>query len=228
MRNVNPDEILKKIDYPNLNDKNFKEKVCSYCREKLNEIDRITEHERMLELKYFPRKKYEIFKLNVDNGKIFVLNEDEIHYDEDKKDQELYYSPNIAKQICELLKQQNETSIGLVEDKYSEEIKNANDKIEKLKELDDQEYGLARFLYNSFQDTNILEDYEKMYRSNENLELENKKLREKLKLSEKNIMDLSNKLKFLLDKIEKNRKLLDMDNKNVFQKIAEKLKNILE
>lgn len=228
MRNINPDEILKRKDYSTLTDGDFKKKVYDYCKIKLDEIDNITENDRIRELKEFPIKKYEIFKLNIDGGKIFLLSQDDIHYNEEKKERELYYSASIAKQICILQKQLSETAIDLVEKEYEEDIKETKEKIEQLKDLDDQEYGLSRFIYSSLEDTDILENYEKSYEKSQSLEIENKKLKEQLNLSEKNIMDLSNKLKFLLDEVEKSRNNLEIKNKNIFQKIGEKIKIILD
>lgn len=219
MRNVNPDEILKRSDYPNLTDKQFIEKVCEYCRYALDNLDNISESEKILQLETFPKKQYEIFNLNVDGGKVFVLKTNEIYYVGEEDSKELYYSSTIAKNLCMKMKQVNESAISLLEEAFDEEIKNANKEIETLKELDSQEYALARFVYSSLEGTNIIEEYSKL---NE----ENKSLKESLEKSEKNVEDLSNKLKVSLEEIERNKKALNIKNKNFFQKIAEKLSNM--
>jgi len=219
MRNVNPDEILKRSDYQDLTDKQFKEKVCEHCRYKLQNLDNIPESEKILQLSKFPEKVYEVFNLNVDGGKIFVLKTNEIYYIGDDKNKELYYSPNVVKELCIKMKQLNESAIDLIDD-FADDIKKAKEDIEALKELDDQEYGLARFMYSTLGESNIIDEYSK-------LNNENKALKENLEKSQKNVEDLSNKLKFLLDEMEKNKKSLNMKNKNIFQRIAEKLTGIL-
>lgn len=226
MRNVNPDEILKRSDYLNLTDRQFVELVCQYCREKLESLDSVPEAEKLLQLQSFPKKEYEIFNLNVDGGKVFVLKTSEIYYIGDDKNKELYYSPNVAKELCKSIKQLNESAIDLV-DAFKDEIEEAKKHIEELKELDNQEYGLARFMYSTFEDTEVLEQYRKMYETNKELSDENKFLKQELEKSSKNVEDLSNKLKFLLGEIEKNKSLLNVKNKNFFQKMAEKLKETL-
>lgn len=219
MRNVNPDEILKRSDYQDLTDKQFKDKVCEHCRYKLQDLDNIPESEKILQLNKFPEKVYEIFNLNVDGGKIFVLKTNEIYYIGDEKEKELYYSPNVVKELCIKMKQLNESAINLIDD-FADDIKRAKEDIETLKELDNQEYGLARFMYSTLGESNIIDEYGK-------LNDENKALKENLEKSQKNVEELSNKLKFLLDEMEKNKKSLDMKSKNIFQRIAEKLTGIL-
>lgn len=226
MRNVNPDEILKRSDYMNLNDRQFIDLVCQYCREKLESLDNISEQEKILQLQNFPKKEYELFNLNVDGGKVFVLKTSEIYYIGDDKNKELYYSPSVAKELCKSTKQLTETAIDLV-DAFKDEIEEAKEHIEELKELDNQEYGLARFMYSTFEDTEVLEQYRKMYETNKELSDENKALKQDLEKSAQSIEDLSKKLRFLLDEIEKNKSSLNIKSKNFFQKMAEKLKDTL-
>lgn len=227
MRTVNPDEILRRSDYLKLSDEQFIDLVCKYCLEKLESLDEVTEAEKILQLQSFPKKEYELFRLNVAGGKIFILKTSEIYYIGDDKNKELYYSPSVAKELCKSVKQLKETATGIVEEAFEAEIREAKQHIENLKELDDQEYGLARFMYSTFEDTEVLDEYRKMYESNKELSDENKALKQDLERAAKSVEDLSKKLKFLLEEIEKNKNLLNVRNKNFFQKMAEKLKDTL-
>ena len=55
-----------------------------------------------------------------------------------------------------------------------------------------------------------------------------KKLKEKLKKTEEMILELSNKLKISLDDIEANRKKLKINNKSIFEKVLDRIKEILD
>ena len=108
-----------------------------------------------------------------------------------------------------------------------DDIAEIEKQIEELKKLDEDEYNLDRFIYNSLFATDIIEEYEEVQNEKLSLEEENKLLKEKIKKSEKTILELSNKLKISLDDIEANRNKLKINNKSVFEKVVEKLKDIL-
>lgn len=228
MRKIRCDEILNRNDFPNLNDKEFEEQVKRFCLDKLNEYS--VEENKIDVLKEYPSKKYEIFKIDIANEKIFVLDTNLINYDGEKDDIELFYSRTISKDICDNLKRLSEDAVignPELESLYIDNINEIKNHIQELKKLDEDEYNLDRFIYNSLQDTNILEDYQKIDLSQNRLSEENKQLREQLKKSEKTILELSNKLKISLEDIEENRKKLQVSNQSKFEKMLNKLKEFL-
>ena len=228
MRKINCDEILNRSDFPKLNDKDFSEQVKNFCLNKLLEYD--VEPSKLDNFREYPTKKYEIFKIDIGNEKIFLLETDLINYEDELDERELYYSKSIAKEICENLKRICEDAtfgIQNLEIKYVDAINEIKEKIKELKKLDEDQYNLDRFIYNSLSDTTILEDYEEIEKSRNNLAEENARLKSQLKKSEKTIIELSNKLKISLDDIEESRKKLNLKNKSKFEKIINKLKEIL-
>lgn len=227
MRKIKCDEILNKNDYISLNDKDFEEQVLRYCLDKMNEYELATKD--VSELKEYPSKKYEIFEVEIHGApRIFVLDTTLIEYDDEIEEKELYYSKLIAKRICENMKFLKEDAVmgnPETESMYLEEIEEKKQKIEEYKVLDEDEYNLDRFTFNSLKDTSILEDYEAIASSKHDLEKENEELKQKLKESQDRINELSKKLKISLDDIENNRKKLKMNNKSIFEKILDMFKN---
>lgn len=228
MRNIRCDEILKRKDFLNLSVLDFEEQVKRFCISKMNEYE--TEPSKIDSLKTYPEKKFEIFKLIFENGnsKIFVLDTNSINYYDDKKEKELYYSRIIAKRICENKKRINEDAIfgiSQLEFEYKDEINKIKDKIKELQELDENEYNVDRFAYNALINTTIIDEVEGLKKDSSD---ENNELKEKLKTSEKQIIELSNKLKISLETIEKNRENLKLNTTSKFEKIINKIKKILE
>ena len=227
MRKIKCDEILNKNDYISLNDKDFEEQVLRYCLDKMNEYE--LSPKEITDLKEYPTKKYEIFEVEIhEQPRIFVLDTSLIEYDEEIEEKELYYSRIIAKRICENMKILKEDAImgnPETEALYLDEIEEKKQKIEEYKVLDEDEYNLDRFIYNSLKDTSILEDYSYLENSKSDLEKENEDLKIKLKESQDRVNELTKKLKISLDDIENNRKKLKMNNKSVFEKILDMFKN---
>lgn len=226
MRNIRCDEILDRNEFSKLSVKDFEKQAQNFCIDKMNEYE--TQPSKINSLSTYPEKKFEIFNLIFENGgnKIFVLDTDLINYSDEQEDKEIYYSRIIAKRICENLKILNEDAIvGIseLEFEYKDEKEKIKAKIEELKELDENEYNLDRFVYDSLEETNILEDIEQL----RNTAQENEILKEKLKVSENQIAELSNKLKISLEAIEKNRKDLKLNTKSRFESFLEKVKKIL-
>lgn len=228
MRNIRCDEILKRKDFLNLSIPDFEEQVNRYCINKMNEYE--TEPSKIDSLKSYPEKNFEIFKLLFDSGKnkFFILDTNLINYDEDLDEKELYYSRIIAKRICDNMKILYEDAVSGIPElelEYKDSIDSIKQKIEELKQLDENEYNLDRFAYNALVDTDIIEEIDTIKK--DSLE-ENKQLKEKLQLSENQIIELSNKLKISLETIEKNRKDLQLNTSSKFEKIINKIKKILE
>lgn len=230
MRKIKSDEILNKSDFPSMSDKDFLKQVERYC------LDKMTEYEvtpkKTESLKEYPNKKYEIFKLDLESegDKIFVLDTSLINYDGELEDRELYYSRIIAKRICDNMKRLNEdAAMQSVEAKsmFMDDIKEIETQIKDLKVLDEDQYNLDRFIFNTLFDSEIINEFEEIQSDNILLEEENRLLKEKLKSSENTIIELSNKLKISLDDIEANRKKLKINNKSTFEKIFDKIKEIL-
>lgn len=227
MRKIRTDEILERKDFLNLNDSDFDEQVLRYCIEKLSEyeigiskIDSLTE---------YPVKKYEIFKIDIKNERIFMLDTNLIKCDYDLDSRELYYSREITQKICTTMKRLYEDAImgnDEMEVMYQDEINNLKDQIKNLKELDEDEYNFDRFTYNSLKDTDFFENYNEMLENKNNLKTENEALKEKVEKSEKMILDLSNKLKISLDDIEKNRNELKVKNKSLIEKLISRIKKL--
>ncbi len=228
MRNIRCDEILNRSEFSKLSLLDFEEQVKRYCISKMNEYE--NEPAKIDSLKLYPEKKYEIFKLLFESGesKIFILDTKLINYEDDLNERELYYSRIIAKRICDNMKRLYEDAIigvPALELEYKEDIDNIKNKIEELKELDENEYNLDRFAHNTLKDTNIFDEIEEF--KNEISE-ENKKLKEQLKHSEEKILELSNKLRISLETIEKNREDLQLHTTSKFEKIIERIKKILD
>ena len=144
------------------------------------------------------------------------------------EERELYYSRIIAKRICDNMKILEEDAIiGISESEleYKEDIDNIKSKIKELKELDENEYNLDRFAHNALKDTKF---FEKIEEGKDEISEENRNLKEKLKSSEKQILELSNKLKISLDTIEKNREDLQLHTTSKFEKVINYVKKILE
>lgn len=231
MRKIKCDEILNKSNFPRISDKDFVKQVERFCLDKMNEYE--VSPKKSESLKTYPEKRYEIFKLDLESqgDKIFILETESINYDGEVEDKELYYSRIIAKRICDNLKRLNEdAAMQSTETKsmFLDEIQEIEKQIKDLKILDEDEYNLDRFIYNSLFDSNIINEYEEIQTENVTLEEENKELKEKLKKSEEIILELSNKLKISLDDIEANRKKLKINNKSIFEKVLDRIKEILD
>lgn len=230
MRKIKCDEVLNKSDFRGLTDSDFVKQVIKYCLDKMNEYE--LSPKKIESLKEYPQKVYEVFQLDLESEgyRIFVLETDLIDYDGEETEKELYYSRIIAKRICDNLKRLHEDAAMKNIDTKSfllDDIAEIEKQIEELKKLDEDEYNLDRFIYNSLFATDIIEEYEEVQNEKLSLEEENKLLKEKIKKSEKTILELSNKLKISLDDIEANRNKLKINNKSVFEKVVEKLKDIL-
>lgn len=228
MRNIRCDEILKRSDFSKLSVSDFEEQVNRYCIDKMNEYE--TEPAKIDSLKVYPEKKFEIFKLifETGNNKIFILDTDLIDYKDELNERELYYSRIIAKRICDNMKKIDEDAISGIpelESEYKEDIDNIKDKIKELKELDENEYNLDRFVYNSLLGTTIVDEVEELKKD---ASAENEMLKEKLKASEDQIIDLSNKLKISLDTIQKNRENLKLNTTSRFERFIENIKKIIK
>ena len=231
MRKIKCDEILNKSNFLGISDKDFIKQVERFCLDKMNEYE--VTPKKSESLKTYPEKRYEIFKLDLESqgDKIFILETKSINYDGEVEDKELYYSRIIAKRICDNLKRLNEdAAMQSTETKsmFLDEIQEIEKQIKDLKTLDEDEYNLDRFIYNSLFDSNIINEYEEIQTENITLEEENKELKEKLKKSEEIILELSNKLKISLDDIEANRKKLKINNKSIFEKVLDRIKEILD
>lgn len=231
MRKIKCDEILNKSNFLGISDKDFIKQVERFCLDKMNEYE--VTPKKSESLKTYPEKRYEIFKLDLESqgDKIFILETDLINYDGETEYKDLYYSRIIAKRICDNLKRLNEdAAMQSTETKsmFLDEIQEIEKQIKDLKTLDEDEYNLDRFIYNSLFDSNIINEYEEIQVENNTLEEENKALKEKLKKSEEMILELSNKLKISLDDIEANRKKLKINNKSIFEKVLDRIKEILD
>lgn len=231
MRKIKCDEVLNKSDFLGISDKDFIKQVERFCLDKMNEYE--VSPKKVDTLKSYPEKVYEIFKLDIESqgDKIFVLETSLINYDGEEDDKEIYYSRIIAKRICDNMKRLNEdAAMKSIEAKsmFIDEIQEIEKQIKDLKLLDEDEYNLDRFIYNSLFDSNIIDEYEEIQNENVSLEEENRLLKEKLKKSESMIIELSNKLKISLDDIEANRKKLRINNKSIFEKVLDKIREILD
>lgn len=228
MRNIRCDEVLKRGDFSKLSVSDFEEQVNRYCIDKMNEYE--TEPAKIESLKEYPEKRFEIFKLifETGNNKTFILDTDLIDYKDELDDRELYYSRIIAKRICDNMKKIDEDAISGISEleyEYKDDIENVENKIKELKELDENEYNLDRFVYNSLLGTSIIDEVEEL---KNDVSKENEILKEKLKASEEQIMDLSNKLKISLETIQKNRENLKLNTTSRFERFIETIKKIIK
>ena len=232
MRNIRCDEILNREEFSKISDKDFEKQVEYYLIDKLNEYE--TTPSKNITLNEKPIKRYEVFNLVFEaldqDKKIFVLDTGLINYDEDVEESELYYSRIIAKRICENLKVLHEDAINGItelENEFKDDIDLVKQKIAELQELDENEFNLDLFASIALEDTEIADQLETLQLTNNDLTVENKELREKLKKSEEQIIDLSNKLKISLDSIEKNRENLQLHTQSRFEKFLIKIKKMI-
>lgn len=231
MRNINCDEILPREEFASLNDSDYEEQVIRFCQENLTKYknDLIENYNGFII--NAPSKVYEVFKLNSKISRIFLLNTNQINYNGDECDKELYYTANAAYKICLNKKILNEdATLGNAEIQadFKEEKDKLEKEIEQLIDNDNNCFNEDRFIFNTLDGSIILEEYNKVSSFKTNLENENKILKEKLKDNENTIIDLSNKLKISLDNIEKSRDNLSIKSKSKFENLFDRLKEILK
>lgn len=232
MRNIRCDEILNREEFSKISEKDFEIQVENYLIDKLNEYE--TTPSKNITLQEKPTKSYEVFNLIFESlyneTKVFVLDTNLINYNDDKDESELYYSRIIAKRICENLKILNEDAINGIpelENEFKDDIDLVKQKIEELRELDENEFNLDLFASIALEDTEISKHIDTLQTENVNLVQENIILKENLKKSEEQIIDLSNKLKISLDSIEKNREHLELHTQSRFEKFLARIKKII-
>lgn len=170
---------MRKIEFKELKVKNTydEEKFYQFYLENLQE--RITNQKEFKE----PIKQYEIFYLNILEGKILLLDKDYIDK-EDNTNQELYYDYDSAYKIYSYLL---DIYDGIEDEKnefnelYKEERLKSDSDIEKIKENDDKLYKKAVNDYNTIKNSQLYKEYIKIIEENKKLKEQNEELNERIK-----------------------------------------------
>lgn len=125
-----------------------------------------------------PVKKYEIFLLNILDGKIIAINKNYINHD-NFDGQELYYNYDIAKQIANYL---SDIQDGILAEQYEfielykEERLKKDKLISELKLQDEKIFNEKEKEYNILINSKLYSEYQKILEENNKLKLENKNL----------------------------------------------------
>lgn len=188
-----------------------------YCKTK--NIDILKNKKDFKNLLEEPYKKFEIFKLNINGGKICIASTDELP--ETKGDKELYYDLEIAIQVFE-----NKTDLqDLLEieddiyDLYRNEIIEKEEKIKELIFIDETKYIDELNSHKLLKNTPLYNDYKVRI-------LENEKIKRQLEEYNQKVINLSKMLKIALDKLESDKLLNERNKKqNIFKKFMNILKN---
>lgn len=129
-----------------------------------------------------PEKQYEIFYLNILNGKIILLNKEYINSENDEE-QELFFDYSIAFKIYNLML---DIFDGIEDEKnefnelYKNERMQKSEEIEILKKQDNEMFQKMQEEYNIIIKSSLYKEYNQLKEENEKLKQENKKLTEEI------------------------------------------------
>lgn len=189
---------MRKIEFNELKLKNINNEESFYQYYLENLQNNIEEETSFSE----PKKKYEIFYLNIFEGKIILLNTNYIN-SEINLEQELFFDYSIAYKIYNLMLD-IEDGIDAEKDEFNELYKNErlkkNEEIEQLKKQDEEKFLQKKEEHKIIVNSRIYLEYLKIKEENEKLKRENRLL------------------------LEKNNKLIK-NKVGIFQKLINALKN---
>lgn len=155
-----------------------------------------------------PTKQYEIFYLNILGGKIILLNKDYIQ-SSNTTNQELYYDYKIASQVYNCLldiydgieSEKNE-----INELYKDERLKIDDKVNKLRQQDDDIFNKVLSEYNIIKNSKIYDEYIILKEENQRLKEQNEELSKRISISENNNISIFQKI---LNKFRKIKRISD-------------------
>lgn len=155
-----------------------------------------------------PTKQYEIFYLNILGGKIILLNTDYIQ-NNDTTNQELYYDYKIATKVYNYLldiydgieSEKNE-----INELYKNERLKLDNKINKLKQQDNDIFAKALSEYNIIKNSKIYDEYIILKEENQRLKEQNEELTKRITLFENNNISIFQKI---INKFKKIKRISD-------------------
>lgn len=158
-----------------------------------------------------PTKQYEIFYLNILDGKIILLNKDYISND-DTTNQELYYDYKIATEVYNYLL---DIYDGIESEKkefnelYKTERLKIDDEINKLRKQDDTIFAKALSEYNIIKNSKIYDKYINLKEENEKLKEQNKELTQRITIYENKNISVIQKI---INKFKKIKRISNGEN----------------
>ena len=169
---------MRKVEFSELKLKDTSSEELFYQKYLKNLQDRIKESDEIQE----PTKQYEIFDLNIFEGKIILLNKDYI-VSQNESEALLFYDYEHALKVYKLLldiedginDEQNEFN-----ELYKEERLQKDKEIERIKEQDEKLYEEKKVEYNNVINSRLYKDWDNLREENERLRLENKRLKEEI------------------------------------------------
>ncbi len=168
---------MRKIEFNELKLKNINNEESFYQYYLENLQNNIEEETCFTE----PKRKYEIFYLNIFGGKIILLNTNYIN-SESNSEQELFFDYSTAYRIYNLMLD-IEDGIDAERDEFNELYKDErlkkNEEIEQLKKQDTEKFLKKKEEYNIIINSEIYLKYLKLKEENEKLKNENAMLIEK-------------------------------------------------
>lgn len=170
---------MRKIEFKELKLKHIREEGQFY-KNYLERVENNVEEDTSFQI---PSKQYEIFYLNILEGKMILLNKDYIQND-NISEQEVFYDYSIAKKIYHLLLDIQD----LIEDEekeenelYKRERLEKSEQITELKQKDDKLFSQAIEKYNLIKNSNLYTQYLALQEENRQLKGKNEELLEELK-----------------------------------------------
>lgn len=155
-----------------------------------------------INLLYQPNKEFEIFKLDVFGGKVFLA---EVSGLPDGDNRDLYYNFEIANQVYQKVIDIQDSSFNDYEDVkyiYEREISQIESEIFDLKIKDNEEFEKDMNVYNLISQTSLYDNYQLLNRDKERLVEENENLNITILAYNEKIRDLSQRLKVSLERVE--------------------------
>lgn len=169
---------MRKIEFKELKLKHLHEEGQFY-KNYLKRVENNIEENSSFQM---PSKQYEIFYLNILEGKIILLNKEYIQ-NNNLSGQEVFYNYSIAKKIYHLMLDIQD----LIEDEekeknelYKRERLEKSDQITELKKEDDRLFSQAIEKYNIIKNSDLYTQYLELQEENRKLKEKNEELQEEL------------------------------------------------
>ena len=192
---------MRKIEFSELKFKDINDEETFY-QVYLKNLNNSAEEDNELKI---PEKQYEIFYLNILDGKLILLNKDYIN-NNDYSDIDLFFDYKTALKIYNLMldiKDGIEDEKNEFNELYKDERLQKNIEIGNLRKQDDELFKKKQIEYNAIINSDMYKKYFKTEEENKQLKIENEKLK-------KEIEDIL---------IEKNKKI------GFFQRLLNRFKN---
>ncbi len=171
---------MRKIEFNDLKLKNISDEETFY-QTYIKNLQENVEFDNVFQL---PTKKYEICYLNILDGKLILINKDNI-INKDYTDSELFYDYSLALKAYNLML---DIENGIEDEKnefnelYKDERLQKGNEIEQLKKQDNILFNNKKLEYNSIINSDMYKKYSKLAEENEQLKLENEKLKKEINI----------------------------------------------